>query len=104
MRAKAAALAACPGGDLLTQRQYLRLRETRDQVVREPPGVGAADDVVGQLLGECAAQRGAYTSAKLELAKLWRSIKGYQAILETEDWPRSRSNTFVRSSEETEHE
>ena len=66
--------------------------------------MGAADGVVGQLLGECAAQRGAYTSAKLELPKLWRSIKGYQAILETEDWPRSRSNTFVRSSEETEHD
>lgn len=30
-------LAARPGEDLLTQRHYLRLRETREQTVREPP-------------------------------------------------------------------
>ena len=39
-----------------------------------------------------------------ELVAKEEILQSAQAILETEDWPRSRSNTFVRSSEETEHD
>ncbi|MGH2966785.1 MAG: hypothetical protein ACRDMH_15575 [Solirubrobacterales bacterium] len=45
------------------------------------------------------ARGAASFSLKLDLGALWRSIKGHRAILETEDWPKTRSNTFVLSNQ-----